>query len=432
MSALLSILPQPGKQLFFAGPGQSHKFEVRVTEPEGTANMYINLYICFYAGANPVLRSYPAIDNSSYYSAEFDVNEIFSGVWKDIITRTEIDSGHFQFPGDPDYPLMDKANWLLMHGYFNFSYSYSFNGEMVEDGLTSNENVQDYEFLVINGGVSKIMQAWLFSENNNITSWLTTGRRFLTWMPPVLRVHPRQPVRLYYYNPESVSIRINVNVYYTDGTMHSDTIGGYNPGVLLEVLAGMAELRLKNFDISKTIQKYELWLQDSEGSHITEKRTFIPDYSFYERNDIFIYRNSLGVHEVFWSHGDRSEKIKIEKSQTLLPLLSPSTRYGSLESTRGMFFYKFQSNTGYFPKADRAWVNEFLNCGEACFPSGFVIHPVLIEPGEFSLAEDRDDLFSVDFNWRVAHNEHFYSANPPVTSPFGDFNDDFNLDFFIS
>lgn len=428
----LTILPEPGKRLFFVGPNQNHKFEVRVASPQGTANMYINLYVNFYAGANPVIRSFSAVNKTTYYSAEFDVNEIFAGEWNDIITRTGIDSNHFDFPGDPDFPLVDKAEWLLMHGYFDFSYSYSDNGQMVEGGLTDNENKPDYEFMVLKGGVSKIMQSWLSSQEINITEYLLYNKKFLTWMPSLLNVHPRQPVKLWFYNPDAIALRVCVTIYYTDGTSSQVNIGGFNDGLLLEVLAGMAELRLGNYNIAKTIARYEFCLQNSDGSFSTEKRKFVPDYNTYERNDIFIYRNSLGVYEVLWCHGDRSEKMKIEKSQTLLPLLEPSSRRGTVESTRGTFYYNFESNTGYFSKADRAWVNEFLNCAEVCFPSGYAIHPVLIEPGDFSLAEDRNDLFSVDFKWRFAHNERFYSAAPPVQSPFGDFNDDFNQDFFIS
>ena len=433
MSATLTILPLPEKKIFFAGPMQNNKFDVRVKSPAGTSNLYINLYIHFFAAATPILRSFPAVNHTTYYAAQFDVNEIFEGTWRDIITRTGIDTGHFNFPGDPDFPLVDKSDWLLMLGFFNFSYSYSNgSGVMVEDGLTDNAADPDHQFLVINGGATNVMRAWLLSQEITLADYFVNNKKFLTWMPASLSVHPRQPVKLYFFNPGTIQLRINVKIHYTDGSTRTSGIGGYNDGTLLEVMSGIPNLRLGNFDIAKTIFKYEIWLQDAPGEYITEKRTFIPDYTFYERNDIFLFRNSLGVFDVFWSHGQRSEKVNIEKSQSIHPLLEPSTRRGTIVQGRGSFYLNFESNTGFFSKPDRSWLMEFLTCNQAYFPSGYVIHPVLINPGEFRLAEDRDDLFSVDYAWRVAHNERYHSAEPPVSSPFGDFNDDFNTDFFIS
>jgi hypothetical protein len=443
----LTLDNYPDGNLFWVGPGQSTKIKVRMTDPDPQApspleNVYINLHVHNHPdlvintdSQLTYTRSFPAIADGAYNkTAEFDINELLDGMYNNIMQAraTEDTNNQFDFPADPDYPLSVVFRNYLLNGYITITYSHNVDGVMVEEGSAGAWDDPLYNFSFITGGVSRIMAAYLKGEGLSVEDFFVTNKKFLTWMPDGLAVHPRQPMRLWYYNSEAALLQIHAKVYYTDGTTAETTVGQSKDHLLLQAAVGISEMRIHNLDITKKIAKYEVWLQNADASHKTEVRTFVVDYNRYERNDIFFFRNSLGVWDVFWAHGDRSETVNADKDTNTFPLVEPTTRRGTVQASRGSFYQQFDSNTGYFRKQHRAWVLDFLNSIDVLYPAGFAIHPVIVEAEKFKFGEDKNDLFELDFTFRIAHLERFYSAEPVVESPFGDFNDDFNQDFFIS
>jgi len=431
----MSVFPLPAGEVLWAGVGQSNVFRVRVDDPQTVSGYlrYVSLYVEF--GTLSGVVSYKRTLPADPYEAEFNITEVISGAWNDFTLRNNLPEEHFVFPADPDYPAINNSS-LLIEGYFNAEYSWvTPTSGVISHAKTNNSSNSDYHFKVFNGGASRSMQAYLQRNATDLFSFFTAvnNRKFLTWMPNNLKIHPRQPLRLYLLNPSGTELYLKSTIYYTDGTNSTHVIGPAANGYLIEAAVGIKELRLGNYNIVKKIEKYEVYMATVDESFITEKRTFIPDYVEYERNDVFFFMNSLGVYDVLWCHGFASEKVSMSKSESVLPLLPPATRNHSIASKKGVIDLTRDLSIGHFTKTHRFWLLDFLNSDRVFYPAGYDIHPIVVEPNNNTpMGEDRQDLFDLSFSYKPASQDVFYSDTPVSASPFGDFNDDFNQDFFIS
>ncbi len=567
------------KGYFLAGPDQSIEKTVILTSPVNTP-LHINLYIVLPGLNKTVKKSLPAIQSGVDYTATFDLN---NALHSELLVMLE-DKETFAFPADPDAPIVDRSD-LMLEFYTDHSYTYmDANNELAETATT--DNAAGVHHYAIQGGISRVMLGYLHSEGLAFDAWLKKDtNKWFSWMPNNLPVHPSQPVRLWFLNNDLLdTLHFKVNVYFTDGTALYDVYRAVlTKGTgLYEVACGPLELRLSTIDITKTVAKYDVWLEsintiigetydrftktntsiassylfasfdvpdgaghlkcnckiritnapadlnignltgamydgsawyespavnvavsdqwqdvfldvypygtgpayesyvlsfkdgvwDNMDAHIeikdlvitdsndveipvlsinagsisihesvteelgtelqqTEKKTFLIDRNTYERNDLLFFRNSLGVHETLWCNGRRKERLNVENDETIRPLTTPSLTKGTIRSGRGETGQGFEMNTGYYPKQHRHYLMDFVAAGEAVLPVGFFLLPVVIGKGKYEFGEDGEDLFSLSFQMEVAHKERHYSQLPDVPSPWGDFNNDFNEDFFI-
>jgi hypothetical protein len=167
-----------------------------------------------------------------------------------------------------------------------------------------------------------------------------------------------------------------------------------------------------------------------DTSFATEEKSFIIDYTDYERNDILFFKTSLGVNEVLWCHGRRSETLTTEIEERTQTLATNALGDGTIRAYRGTLEYPFNMNTGWFKKSIRHYLADFLAAGEAKLPVQYFYMPVTIKPEKYDWGEDGKDLFACSFTVQLAHIENYYSPIPEVESEWGSFNDDFNEDFF--
>jgi len=412
---------------FLAGEDQRIEKSVTINSPANTP-IHINLYIVLPGINKTVKKSVPAIQSGPDYTATFDLNNVLHS---ELIAYLE-EKEQFAFPGDPDAPIVDRSD-LMLQFYTDHSYTYmDANNEVAETDPT--DNSEDVRHYALQGGLSRVMTAYLHSEGLEFDAWLKKdSNKWFSWMPDKLPVHAAQPVRLWFLNSSILdSLHLKTNVFFTDGTSVSDVDRAVvNKGEgLFEVACGPQELRLVTIDISKRVTKYQVWLENTDGSVKTMLRTFVIDQATYERNDLLFFRSSLGVHEVLWCNGRRKEQLDIDQDESIRPLTTPSLTKGTTRSGRGETKQDFDMNTGFYPKHLRHYLMDFVAAGEAVLPVGFFMLPVIIGKGKYPFGEDGEDLFSLAFKMKVAHTERHYSQLPDVPSPWGDFNSDFNEDFF--
>lgn len=423
--ALLSITPTPASiPLVFADDYQQNKFQLKVLTPSAVQN--VNIYLSIKVKNVTVIRAYPSIYTSgSTHIADVDVNEILAGLWTKIVERDLLVDNQFTFPADPMAPLQGKTANYLLDATFSVAFSNVVGDKIIQSAWYTEEN---FKTKIVRGGLSRMMVAYLSSIAQKPCDYFYNNKKFVSWMPDNAVVHPRQPIRLFFFNKEAAALTLKSKVYFTDGTNQTITYNT-NPALLLECAVGGMDLRLQNIDINKIIERYTIWLESS--SWTSEEKTFVMDHSYYEFNDLFFFRNSLGFFETFWSRGYRNEGLRVNREESSRAYAVAKFRKGSLFSNRGSFSRPFSSNTGYLTLSMKNWVADFLNSPDVFLPAGFSINPVIIEGGSPSLAKGGSDLFSADYKFKIAHEEKFFSDQPPIVSPFGDFNEDFNEDFFI-
>lgn len=423
----------PSIPLYFAGKNVSTRSTVTITSPTYTP-VRINLYVVcdangtLYNGAE-VKRSLP-VQGTGPYTATFDINNVLLSEITGLDTTTA-----FSFPADPDEPIQAFTKNVLSF-YLDWSYTYvDADGNFQEDGRTDNSGDPRYNTLI--GGISDYMQHYLNFKELTYIEYLwgdETNIKFLSSIPNNMPVHPSQPLRLWLYNTELFNDPwLRVRITYTDGTESDDiNIKSFeNNQGLYEIAVGPIELRLITYDISKTIQSYEVWIASNNTSVVTERKTFVIDYGYYERNDLLFFRNSLGVSEAFWCHGRRSGSNQTTGDDRIQPFLNAENpQLGATRAHRADFVQSYNMNTGWFPKHMRNYLMELIAAREAKLPVQFFYMPVVIQPGTFDWGNDDSDLFSLPFKANVAYNESHYTLVPDVESPWGDFNNDFNEDFF--
>lgn len=414
--------------LYFASKNAEINHTVTFSSPADVPvriNMYIEVLIPN-QGVNEIKKSLPPIVSGSDYTATFDINNV---LFSELFSL----ENEFAFPGDPDNAviLRDFKNTTS----FNINWSYNYidgNGDVQEIAKTNNS----FEYWAIMGDISRVMKKYLTQEGITFLEWLNaedSSLKFLSWIPNNLHVHPSQPLRIWFYNDSKMdNVKLLTKATFTDGTESAAVVCSTNVASrgLFECSCGPMELRLPYIDITKTVASYKVWLQNSDGTIKTEEKNFVIDYSEYERNDILFFTTSLGVTEVLWCKGRRSEKLKTTIEERTHPLATNKYNNGTTRAYRGELEYPFEMNTGWYNKNMRHYLADFLSSGEAKLPVKFFHMPVIVKAALYDWGNDSEDLFSVSFKVQLAHTENYYSPVPDVESPWGDFNIDFNEDFF--
>nr|WP_321409346.1 hypothetical protein [uncultured Carboxylicivirga sp.] len=420
------------RMIWFASPEQRNYRKATINNPTYTPER-INMYVVFPGLNKQVKRSLiPTEVEEDVWEADFDINNLLSGELTDYLEDIEA----FTFPSDTALPVKDRTN-LMLEFYTDISYTYlDANAEPQETDRTDNSaNTHHY---AIAGGVDHTMLGYLNQEDKRFDEWLINDSvlRWLSWMPDDMPVHPNQPLRIWLLNNGFISSMVlKCQAAFTDGTQ-SDVISvpvtssGFG---LFEVACGPDELGLNAIDIAKTLASYQFWIDGLNGALpvTTEVKTLQVDNKTFERNDVLFFPTSLGVHEVMWCHGRRSEQRETSKSQNFKPLTVPNMRKGTIRSRRGTLKHSYSMNTGFFPKSMRHYLADLVSAGEAVLPVDFFLQPVLIGDGKFGFGDDDEDLFAISFEMGVAHENRHYTPHPKVDSPWGSFSDDFNEDFFI-
>ena len=415
--------------IVFADRDQQVIYPLTVEAPEGANMVRAMLRLTFPATNKVIDKSLPASG-----IVNFDINSV---LWGELVDKHESQAlSFFTFPAEG--VAVNRAATHLMSYIVDEGYSYA-DADMELHEVITTDNVNDPDYLInyaIWGGGSRAINSYLKSVASSLYQYFngTAVIKFLTWIPDFVPMHPRQPQRLWCINNNNFTdASVAVQITYTDGTQSAVLNKGAlaNDLVVWEMAIGAEELQLHQLDIAKKVATYQVWIQKADGTKVSETKSFLLDWNYYRRNDVLFFRNSLGFHETIWLHGSRVDSDKITRTEGLRPESVSSTFRGSIISERAIVSQGWTMNSGYFPKKFRNWVTEFLTSRDVVMPVNQFMLPIIITEDKFDKGDDLDDLFAFSFTAKLAHNESHYSAIPDVPSPWGDFNNDFNKDFYI-
>lgn len=249
----------------------------------------------------------------------------------------------------PAPPLFKELNIALSDNHVRFikiKFGLYYQGELQGSESTTAAypifygGIDPYDFLKVGQG---FFEQYYFDT-----------KAWLTWQPDNKVIDPYQHEYLYYFNnlsPQPSSLRLWINVTYTDGTKYEYNPLSVSSPVELGVYAipvGFANLGMDS--LPKYVASYTVTLTDQNGQVLAATRTYRMDYKPYANPVYLLYRNSLGGYDTLRTIGDDVETFKSSYESADVSLPSNYT-YRTREriETKASGYTELQIPTGYLP-----------------------------------------------------------------------------------
>jgi len=314
----------------------------------------------------------------------------------------------FQFPEDGISPAIIHPDFVL--GYLvGFAEKYA--GKYTKYAF-------DTIRYSINGGLSREAINYYNDLGSDYFADADNKVRFLASSPSTKVTGKSQPEKLYYYFviPKSpYSFKIAVKCYFVDGTTHSfyaNDITVTSHKCILECCVGYSRLNLGNIDPSKTVEKWDVWLEDTDSETFSEIRTFVLDPLVREYERTFIFKNSFGCYEAARFVGE--SEVTIMSKRTSISFKDyesysftnpPNKTYQSWETQ------KRKTNTGWITQEQNDSFRDFLLTTECYEILDNLLFPVVIKSTRIKkYEEDGVYLFNVEIEYERAYNDQYYTA----------------------
>jgi hypothetical protein len=265
-------------------------------------------------------------------------------------------------------------------------------------------------YRAILGGFDYKMVAALNGVDYSLLDFLTTYKSFLTWQPVSKIINRTQPEKLYFlvYN-DIASIELHIKLYFDDDTDSGDqelaTITGVSQYQVYEFMIGYSQLDLSKWS-DKTVEKYEIWLEDDAGNAQSQVRTFVLDTKTYRHERIFLFRNSFGGFDTLRATGRKTQTNEIEKL-----LVEKNDRDININHAYQAFETQvFTINSGWISRETKNWLRElFLSLEIYEILDGFK-YPIVITNDKNELFDDDTYLYDVKIEYRYNFKDKYFSG----------------------
>lgn len=329
----------------------------------------------------------------------------------------------FKYPEASDQIMIARAN---SSGDYKVRYWEQYGSPIVARMMATTN-----PYFVLYGGVSTLQQAIYNRQASNFWAKLGYNQYFLTWQPTDKLVDRWTTEKLYYLVRSSLaSIKLKIEINYNDETAQSTiTKTTVNTPVqygVYEIAVSLNVLQVTGYD-GTTIANYRVWIEDSADNRISEIRKFTLDYTSYEEVPRqFLFLNSLGGFDTLRITGEVEDNLDYQRSSITKVLgadfteLDHQATAGSITESR-----IHKANTGWKTREDIAWIRDFFLSKQVYQLVVGKLVPVEILTTQARQRMDREDLFSIDFEYRRSYRSEHYSREI-VTAEFTDaFDDDF-------
>lgn len=153
------------------------------------------------------------------------------------------------------------------------------------------------------------------------TSYVGSGRRFLTWKPDFAPLRPDQPEYLGFitnFSPTPSELRLRVEITYEDWSVETIT------ALTLDDVSSMAvyvcpvgptqlDLQARTNVAGKPVSRYKVWLSNENNERLSEERNYLMYRQPYRTLRYILFQNSLGLFDTLACYGDASENLKVQR-----------------------------------------------------------------------------------------------------------------------
>jgi len=390
---------------------------------DAIVNEFFSIYVQIYVNSDLIGEDSYSVDDD--LKAYVDISEYI---------ESQLTGNTFEWPEDPSVLSVNRSE-NMVEFYITYSEQY---GNPIEKRRLTESSVR-YGFL---GGISDTLLQLYNQENESFFSQLSFNKQFLTNQPAEKWIRERQPEKLFFcvYDNQTSSVLYKTKVYYTDGTNTTTTIATTpaNQGSVLEFIITPNKTGLPALDPAKTIQKFEVWLENQTGLIISETRTYyietVPE--LYDR--YFLFLNSLGGYDTLRTLGLGQKSISINKQGVVKDLDPEGTDLKDrskkdivLQLNKG-----YKVNTGYHKGRDakkiQDYMTDFLLSEDVYVIWQNTIIPVVINTNKTPIYKDDNFLYELEFDFEIAFAGRCYSIDLDLLEALhGDWNNDWSNDFNI-
>jgi hypothetical protein len=288
-------------------------------------------------------------------------------------------------------------------------------------------------FYALQGKLENFRQGELNYLEKNVTDLLTETRMFLSFAPVTKQTDIYAPERLSWLFQNAGTYRLWATEYYSNGTVFTaarDEVVITGLGVC-EFDTSYKSIRT-NFD--RDLVSYKVWIANSSGEAISEERTYVIDYNFFNNARYFFFKNSLGVYECMRTTGVAVKSLNVKKDFINIPydkrFTNLDTQEKQLSATSEL---AYEINSGYF--TDKYWADyfqQFLLSSDVYWLKKGTAYPASIRDSKNKVSEDGEYTQYATFNLVHSIHDDFteeFIATAPIS--IGDFSFDFSTDYFI-
>ena len=332
-----------------------------------------------------------------------------------------------QFSFDFEWPegtitfLFKKEN-----AFKKFFIEYAEKFEGLGKKLFSTETISTY---VITGGLDHIALAKLNEEEKTWWDYYLERKDALTWQPREMIVNKFQPVKLTYLVWKSgvTAINLKVKIVYDDATTY--TITKTSTAVqydIFEAILSYQKLGLSSYSPSKTINYYEVWIQDQSGTRLSVSRYFYVDQYYRENETVFIFENSLGRADVVRFTGISEQNSDFERSTSeRIPQEGFTWRDHQVGDYDSLEVQKININTGWMnelskrPKQMADYLREFYLSKKIYQLVNNRLYPIRITGKSQFINKSDETLSFTEFEAERGYTDKYFSQDENIHPSIG-------------
>lgn len=404
---------QPFADFTWADTGNAPSFTYTYGFPESIRDFFkIGLQLFLKSGSEWIQLGEDNAPVDSSGDAGFDIHTLFA----DRIYS------EFKFPEASNQILINRPNAI---GEYKIRYFEQYGNPIIARRLAESDS-----FFAMVGGISHLQQAIYNRQASSYWEKLGYNQYFLTWSPKTKLIDRYTTEKLFYLVRDEISsLVLKIEINYNNSTSQTiiskvTVVSPVNKGIY-EIACSPNVLQLSGYDTG-TIDSYRVWMEDENADRISEIRTFNMDYQYHENVREFLFQNSLGGFDTLRITGDVEDNLEYERTSISKVLGAAFTEMDHQIAAGSVSEQKvYKANTGWISKEDASWIRDFLLSRQVYQINKGKLVPILITSAQAKLFVDREDIFSIDFEYQRAYKSSFYSKEI-VTAEFGDdFNDDF-------
>lgn len=327
-----------------------------------------------------------------------------------VYLRAQLEgSSAFKWTEDTSTFLIDRSASNIL---FYLQYAEKFDG--VIQGITSTVDDATY---ALNGGYDSMEKARMFDEGSSFLEQINYTWQFLTQQPAEKIINFDQPEKLFYlvWKDDTTSIKLKVKIYYTDGT--DTTITKATQAVsqyqVWECVVSPDKMELDLVTPAKTIDYYEIWIDDQDDDRVSKIQKYTIDREYYEHQRYLIFRNSFGEFDITRFTGIKTDNLEHAREvDSYNPGDGWDQRFKAENITEQQ---SFAINTGWMlNKETLDWLRDLLISPEVYEIINNRLYPIIIQNTKTFKQRDKEDLFALAVEYIRAYTDQHYTRDATI------------------